>query len=105
MSPRKTIALSALFFAGLAALWWADYARIPTSKDRQRRSGRVLPGLLDVKPEEVARVEIDSGEARLAFERRGDRWWMTRPHETLADRSRLNALVVNLKGLPASVEG
>ncbi len=100
MKNRSLIVLLILFFGGLLALWWADYARIPTSEQRRRMSGRVLPELIDVSPGEVQRVEILGGAEPLAFEHReGGLWQMVEPSNVLADRSRVDALVQNLKNL------
>jgi hypothetical protein len=100
MNPRTTIILLVLFFAGLVGLWWADYAKVPDYRQRQRMFGRVLPELVDVRPEEIRRIEITGGEHRLVFARRGDDpWQMIEPVDTLADRSRIAILLNNLKDL------
>lgn len=104
MKSRTQIALLVLFFAGLLGYWWAESARIPTAERLRRESGLVLPELLDVKPIEIRRVEVTGGEDVLAFERDGDHWRMVQPLHTLADRSRLDTLVANLKDLKASRE-
>ena len=49
MSSRTTYVLLFLFFAGLLGLWWADSARVPTSEQRRRMSGRVLPELIEAR--------------------------------------------------------
>ncbi|HEX8200801.1 MAG TPA: DUF4340 domain-containing protein, partial [Isosphaeraceae bacterium] len=100
MKQRTTIVLLILFFAGLIALWWADSAKIPDYRQRQRMAGRVLPELVDVRPEEVRRIEIAGGERRLVFTRQDDdSWQMIEPVDTLADRSRIAILLSNLKDL------
>jgi hypothetical protein len=108
---HTTFILLTLFFTGLIALWWADYADIPTADERLKMKGLVLPALLDVRPADVRRLEIDrgtegeGGARRLVFERRGeDRWQMLEPVDTMADPGRLDAMVRNLKDLPRSPE-
>ncbi len=56
---HTTFILLTLFFTGLIALWWADYADIPTAEERLKQKGLVLPALLDVRPADVRRLEID----------------------------------------------
>lgn len=104
MNIRTQIILLVLFFGSLLGYWCAESARIPTAEQLRRESGLVLPELLDAKPNEVRRVEVSGGKETLAFERGGDRWRMVQPLRTLADRSRLDALVTNLKDLRASRE-
>ncbi|MEO6812220.1 MAG: DUF4340 domain-containing protein, partial [Isosphaeraceae bacterium] len=104
MNSRTQIVLLVLFFGGLLGYWWAESARVPTAERLRRESGLVLPELLEAKPGEVRRVEVSGGEEVLAFERDGDHWRMVQPLPTLADRSRLDTLVANLKDLRASRE-
>src|SRR5207248_3105460 len=93
--------LLVLFFAGLLGLWWADYARIPTAATLAKIKGRVLPELIDLAPEQIRRVEVVGDGARLEFRRRDDGGWeISAPVRAPADRSRLDALVINLKELP-----
>jgi hypothetical protein len=105
MKTRSTIILLVIFVGGLLALWAADYARLPTSKDRLRWAGRVLPELIDVPPSEVTRVEVRGGKEPLVFERKGtNSWQMTAPIDALADRGRVDSLVTNLRNLARSPE-
>ena len=99
MNLRTTTVLLVLFFGGLIGLWWADYAKIPTEARQRQLSGRVLPELLEVPVGDITGVEIDRGGDRLVFRRTADGWQMTSPVSALADRSVLDALVGNLKGL------
>jgi hypothetical protein len=100
MKDRSTYLLLVLFFSGLIGLIWAEYARIPTASQQRVMTGKILPELLDVKPAEVGRVEIDGGKERLAFERREGGWQMTAPLDALADKARVDGLVMNLRSLP-----
>lgn len=100
MKNRTTILLLVLFFGGLAGLWLAELARIPTAEDRKLRSVRVLPELIDVPPTAIGRVEILGGPERLVFERRDHDWRLIEPTDAAADRSRVEALIQTLKNLP-----
>ena len=73
MKNRGTYALLALFFAGLVGLWVADFAQVPTRRDRDRMSSRVLPELIDTKPDDLRKIEILGGDRadRLRASRRG----------------------------------
>lgn len=103
MKTRSTVVLLVIFVGGLLALWLADYARIPTSEQRRRWSGRVLPQLLDIAPGDIKRVEIRGGAAPLVFERKDANFWqMTAPLDALADRGRVDSLVTNLRNLTRS---
>lgn len=105
MNHRGTYALLALFFAGLCGLWLADYAKLPTRRDRDRLRSRVLPELLDTKPDELKRVEILGGPEPMAFERRdGIRWQMTTPIDVAADPSMVETLAFNLKEMTRKPE-
>ncbi len=105
MKNRGTFALLALFFAGLVGLWAADYAKVPTQRDRERRRSRVLAGLMEVKPDDVRKIEIEGGAEALVFERReGNRWQMTAPLDVAADPSRVESLAYNLKELARKPE-
>ena len=100
MKDRGTIALLALFFAGLMGLWVADFARVPSGGRRDRTGNRVLPELLDLKPDALRKLEIFGGEQPLVFERRdGNRWQMTQPMDVAADPSKVETLAYNLKEL------
>ena len=55
----------ALFFAGLIGLWWLDYAHVPDRDAAKMSEGRVLPGLWEVRPDDVRRLEIEGGPQRL----------------------------------------
>lgn len=105
MNNRGTYALLALFFAGLCGLWLADFARIPTARDRERMRGRVLVGLADLKPDDLRRIEIVGGAEPLVFERReGNSWQMTAPFNVAADPSKVETLAFNLKELTRKPE-
>jgi hypothetical protein len=100
MNQRATIALLVLFFVGLLGLKWAEYAKIPDRNERARAEPRVLPELLDLKPDELRRVEVTGGPKRLLFERReGNRWQMVEPFDAAADPSMVESLAFNLKEL------
>ncbi|WP_435016576.1 DUF4340 domain-containing protein [Tundrisphaera sp. TA3] len=102
MKNRGNLLLMGVFLAGMLGLWWADRARIPTRVDRARAEGRVLPALLDTRPEELRRIEIVGGPAPIVLERRGannDRWQMISPLDVAADPSKAEALAFNLKSL------
>src|SRR4051794_14268179 len=101
MNYRTTVVLLLLFFAGLIGLWWADSAKVLTSLESRRRQGLVLPGLADVAPGDVRRIEVaGEGGPPLVFDRReGDLWQMRAPADALADRSMIDALVSHLKNL------
>ena len=107
MPNRTTAALLVLFFGGLLALWWADYAGIATERKDKVTEGLVLPQLYDVKAEDVRRVEIAGGPRKdaITFERgAGGRWRMTEPVDTLADGARVEALIAGLKALRRSTD-
>ncbi len=100
MNRRSTIALLALFFAGLVGLWVADRVGVPTADARRDLATRVLPGLAGVDPESIDRVEIDGGPGPLAFVRRPDRRWrMVEPADARADGARLALLIEGLARL------
>src|SRR5262245_58377343 len=104
MNNRTIPVLLALFFGGLGALWLAERARVPTSDEARARSRRVLPELIDVAPADVHRVEVSGGDQTLVFERRGDDWRMTSPHDAWADRPQLDGLLTSLKILPRPID-
>src|SRR5262245_30526684 len=99
--PRRSLyPLLALFFAGLLALWWADRARIPTDQERRRLSGRVLPGLSEVDPRTIDRLEISGGPEPLEFRRDSDgRWRMVAPFSVRASQPAVESLVSALRSL------
>ena len=100
MKNRGTSALIALFFVGLVGLWVADSWKTPNSAERDRQKGRVLVGLIKVKPDDLQKIEIDGGPAPLVFERReGRRWQMTAPLDVAADPSMVEGLAFRLKEL------
>jgi hypothetical protein len=71
------------------------------------RAGRLLPDLLTVAVPDIARVTIERGSERLAFERRDKwpgRWQMVEPKDVAAEPMRLETLVRTLKDLPRSVD-
>ena len=100
MKNRGTFALLALFFAALVGLWLADFAQIPTRKQRDRMSQRILHELIDTKPDDLRKIEILGGKEPLVFERRpGNRWQMTSPLNVSANPSMVETLAYNLKEL------
>jgi hypothetical protein len=100
MKDRGTYLLLALFFAGLAGLWYADFSGVPTNKQKERMSNRVLSALVETKPDDLHKIEILGGEEPLVFERRnGNRWQMTSPLDVAADPSKVETLAYNLKEL------
>ena len=100
MKDRGTYALLALFFAGLVGLWALDFARVPTRKQRDRMSNRILPELVDTKPDDLLKVEILGGETPIVFERRdGQHWQMTSPIDVAADPSMVESFAYSLKEL------
>ena len=102
MNTSKYVLL-ALFFGGLAALWWTDYAGIADTDTRRQTSRMILPELLRVSPADVRRVEIDAKAGQLAFERReGGLWEMVQPVTTRANSARIDSLVQTLRQLPKS---
>jgi hypothetical protein len=103
MNNRVTIALIVVFFAALSGLWLADYVKLPDRKTRERAEPRVLPGILDTRPDELRRIEIEGGPERLAFERRdANRWQIVEPINAAADPSLVETLALNLKTLEKS---
>jgi hypothetical protein len=105
MKTRTTTSLLVLFFGGLLALWWADRAHVPTSEQRRKMSGLVLPELIGVGAEGVRKVEIVGGKEPVVLERRdGGRWQLTSPIDAAADRAKVMTLVGNLKELPRTAD-
>lgn len=111
MKTRGTYLLLALFFAGLLGLWAVDQANLPTRDRLERMSNRILPELIDTKPDELRKIELLGGDSPLVFERQdGNRWQMTSPMDVAADPSKVEALAYNLKELSrkpdsASIQG
>ncbi len=100
MKTRGPYVLLALFFAGLLGLWVADNARIPTRQDRDRAKNRVLVDLIDVRPDDLRKIEIVGGDRPVVLERReGNLWQMTSPVDVAADPSKVETLAFNLKSL------
>ena len=106
MKNRGTYILLALFFAGMVGLWVADYAHLPSRKQQERMSGRILYELVDAKPDELRKIEILGGESPIVFERDkdGNPWQMTSPMNVAADPSKVEALAYNLKELSRKPE-
>ncbi len=104
MKNRVTILLFLLFFGGLAGLWWAEWARVPTAEERQARAGRVLPDLMEVPLKEIRRVEIAGPDRRIVLEHEKDRWRVVDPIQSAADRTRIEALLQALKALPRPID-
>ncbi len=102
---RNTLILMVLFFASLLAFWGLQNSGVLTEKERRLRQGRLLPDLLNMPEADVARVTIERGTERLAFERRGKgpgRWQMVEPLDVAAEPTRLESLVRTLKDLRRS---
>ena len=100
MRNRGTTALIALFFAGLVGLWAAEYLQVPSAAERDRHKGRVLVGMINVKPDDLRKIEIDGGATPLVFERRdGRQWQMTAPLDVAADPSLVEGFAFRLKEL------
>ncbi|MGO9470086.1 MAG: hypothetical protein ACLQVF_38795, partial [Isosphaeraceae bacterium] len=92
---RNTLILMVLFFASLLAFWGLQNSGVLTEKERRLRQGRLLPDLLNMPEAEVARVTIERGKERLAFERRGKgsgRWQLVEPLDVAAEPTRLESL-------------
>lgn len=100
MKNRTTLILMAAFFAGVLGLWWAGRAGVPTLEDRLRTEGVVLPGMVEVSPAEVERIEIDGGATPIVLRRDGaSRWRLEEPARGLAEASIAESLVRNLARL------
>jgi hypothetical protein len=100
MKNRSTTLLLVLFFGGLLGLWIAQYARVPTSLDRAGLSGRVLPGLVELRPDTLRRLEITGGEAPIVARREASGHWnLLNPVHALADDALVENLAYNLKVL------
>jgi len=102
---RNTLILMVLFFGSLLAFWGLQNSGVLTEKDRRLRQSRLLPDLLNMSEADVARVTIERGAERLAFERRGKgpgRWQMVEPLDVAAEPTRLESLVRALKELRRS---
>ncbi len=102
---RNTLILMVLFFASLLAFWGLQNSGVLTEKERRLRLGRLLPDLLNMPEADVARVTIERGKERLAFERRGKgsgRWQLVEPLDVAAEPTRLESLVRTLKNLRRS---
>ncbi len=106
MKSQGTYVLLALFFAALLSLWWADFARIPTREEIRRMSSRILPELIDAKPDDLQKIEILGGPEPLVFVRNDDKsgWQMTSPLNVEADPSKVETLAYNLKELSRKPE-
>ena len=109
MQNRGTIALIALLFAGLVGLWLADRAQTPSAVERARQRGRILTGLVDLRPDDLRKIEIEgksgSDQPALIFERRGRRkWQMTAPLDVAANPSLVEGLAFRLKELTRKPE-
>lgn len=100
---KKTYLLATLFFAGLAVLWWLEYARIPRAEERLARMSRVLPNLFDARVGEVGRLEVLHGDQAMAFERQsGGHWQIVKPIDAAADPAMVENLIRNLIDLSRS---
>jgi hypothetical protein len=102
---RPTFVLIGLFFTGLLALWWLDYAGVPTEAQRRQRGDRVLADLVGTPELGITALEIDARGQTVNFERRGrDRWQMTRPLDVAADAVAVESLIGNLRDLRKSAD-
>lgn len=102
-TSRTTYVLVGLFFAALALLGWLEYTGVLTESQRLRRQGRVVPALADATESGVRKIEIDHGEGRLVFERRGRHGWqMSGLVDAAADGDAVENLLQNLKALRRS---
>ena len=107
MRQRATWVLLPLFLLAIGALWWSEYAKIPTVAEKRRLMNRVLPELIDLKRSEVQRVEIQrpKGKQSLAFVKRDDGGWqLKQPIDAAADRGKVETLIENLVKLAKSPE-
>ena len=109
MQNRGTIALIALFFVGLVGLWLADRSQTPSAAERARQRGRILTGLVNLRPDDLRKIEIEANPAKnqpsLIFERRGGRkWQMTAPLDVAANPSLVEGLAFRLKELTRKPE-
>jgi hypothetical protein len=106
MKSRGTYILLALFFASLVSLWWADFARIPTRRQVEQMSARILPELINSRPDDLQKIEILGGKEPLVFVRHKDGvgWQMTSPMDVEADPSKVETLAYNLKELSRKPE-
>jgi hypothetical protein len=106
MKSRGTYVLLVLFFAGLVSLWWADFAQVLTPRQKLRMSSRILPTLIDARPDDLQKIEILGGEEPLVFVRKpnGSGWQMTEPKDVEADPSKVETLAYNLKELSRKPE-
>lgn len=105
MRHRTTVVLLTLFLAGLGVLWWADYAEVLTRDQKAELLNRLLPDLIDVKPDEVVRIEVDrpAGGKRVVVSRaENGQWQMTEPVNVAADGSLVETLARNLANLRRS---
>ncbi len=100
MKNRGTTALIALFFAGLVGLWVADSVQIPGAAERDRLKGRVLAGMINVKPDDLRKIEIVGGtDPWSSSGATAERWQMTAPIDVAADPSLVEGLAFRLKEL------
>ena len=102
MKNRGTTALIVLFFAGLIGLWVGEtWCRSPPPPSVDRNKG-VHPDvdLINVKSDDLRKIEIQGPSESLVFERReGNRWQMTTPLNVAANPSMVEGLAFKLKEL------
>ncbi len=104
---RNTLILMVVFFASLMAFWGLQNSGVFTEKERRLRESRLLPDLIGLHEDEIAKVTIERGKERLAFERRTNapgRWQMVEPLNVAAEPTRLESLVRTLKELRRSLD-
>ncbi len=100
MRNRKTLVLMTVFFAGLVAMWWAGRAGVQTAAERLRVEGLILPGLSLVEPASIRHIEVVGADSTIVVERDGaSRWRLIEPVRSLAEGSRVDALVEALARL------
>ena len=107
MRHRTTYVLLVLFFIGLCAWMYLDYAHIPGRVERQIMANRLLPELIDKQPGEITKVEVERpaiGETLVVERVEGGRWQMRQPVDIAADSEIVETLVRNLKDLAKSVD-
>ena len=68
------------------------------SREQQIQAQKHLnPYLYLLKEDDIDKVVIDRGETKIVLERKGPRWQMTEPLQVLADTSRVNDVIRNMR--------
>lgn len=96
MSTKTTTALLFLFFAGLILVWRADRSAVEPDADRLLEAELVLPELLDRRPTDIDRVEIQGTDSRIVLARRDGGWQVVEPIDVAADRSAVEGFLRDL---------